>query len=116
MKLKPIYANRIQRISYIVIHNIKFIFYSLFVSILLFCCSSEPTESDDCDNCTDLTGLYLGQELPGETPKIFKPFNNSDDIFEWNYIFSMNGEECVFTRVGGEYKTSTMMMGRGLNL
>ena len=74
--------------GYIMIHNTKFIFYSLFVSILLFCCSKKAIEPDDCDNCTDLTGLYLGQELPGETPKIFKPFTNSNDIFEFGYILS----------------------------
>lgn len=70
----------------------------------------EPTDPQDCDNCTDLTGLYLGQDLPGETPQLFEPFINSNDIFEFGYVFSLDGQECFFTRNGGIYETNSIMM------
>jgi uncharacterized protein (TIGR02145 family) len=41
---------------------------------------------------------------------LFQPFDISDDIFEFGYTFSFDGQECFFTRNGGIYETSTVMM------
>ena len=85
---------------------------TLIISIITFSCNKKVTESEptDSNNCTDLIGLYLGQDLPGETPQLFEPFTNSNDIFEFGYVFSLDGQECFFTRNGGIYETNSIMM------
>ncbi|MCP4724986.1 MAG: hypothetical protein GY863_08125 [bacterium] len=47
----------------------------------------------------DLTGPYMGQTPPGDSPERFTPGVTADDLFSGsNYNFIKDGTECYFTR------------------
>lgn len=67
------------------------------ITIMLCSCQDKATGPDTDDPLLDLSGPYLGQQPPGNTPVVFAP-----DIFmqdsDWAITFSPDGRECFFTR------------------
>lgn len=64
-----------------------------------------------------LEGEYMGQEPPGQTPKIFAPGIVSTDGGEFAGTFSPDGREFYFTANSGvkKLKTNTIMVTRRVN-
>ncbi len=59
-----------------------------------------PTSApEDTETSLDLSPLYLGQTLPGDTPEVFAPgFISLEDAVEFSATFSPTGDEFIFTR------------------
>ncbi|GFD68668.1 PD40 domain-containing protein [Alteromonas sp. KUL106] len=58
------------------------------------------------ENWPRLTGLYLGQQTPGNTPQVFAPgLISTDNYFELNSVFSSDQKAFMFSRtINGNYK------------
>jgi hypothetical protein len=68
----------------------------LLAGLLMFSCNQKKNENKD-SKLTDLSGPYLGQELPGTTPKLFAPGIVSTDLPERDLTISPDGNEIYFT-------------------
>lgn len=55
---------------------------------------------------------YLGQDLPGTTPKVFAPDIISTAEHEYACTFSPDGREFYFSRGSGQYNRKTIMVTR----
>ncbi|HNS18262.1 MAG TPA: hypothetical protein PKH94_02435 [Bacteroidales bacterium] len=69
------------------------------VALLILSACSNPRPEKGSDNFPLLEGIYLGQELPGDTVKIFAPGIISTGMEERDVAFVFDGRELFFTRV-----------------
>ena len=75
------------------IRIIIFLFFFVFLS-------SIGSSANKTEDSRPLEGLYLGQDPPGEEPKVFAPGFVSTPEKEFSITFSPDGKECFFTRTG----------------
>jgi len=74
--------------------------------MLLFAFGINAQQSD----CSNLTGSYLGQTLPGTIPGLFAPGIISTDDHEFSCCFSPDGTEFYFTRRNPETRRPVVMV------
>lgn len=72
----------------------KYLFLSLL--IIAFGCSTKPLETEQ-SSFPVLTGKYLGQAEPGNTPEIFAPNIISTGMSELNAVFSPDFKEFYYS-------------------
>ncbi|MCG7853184.1 MAG: glycoside hydrolase [Methanosarcinaceae archaeon] len=71
--------------------------FVLFLSlIILFACQPDRNIQDD-NPFPELNGIYLGQELPGDTVRLFAPGIISTGMNERDASFVYNGKELFYT-------------------
>jgi hypothetical protein len=83
-------------------------------SFLFGAASQVLAENDRPDDPPVLTGPYLGQEPPGETPRVFAPgIVSHEDYSIHTFVAVPGGEEFVFDRYGErEYQTGAVFVTR----
>lgn len=75
----------------------------LYLALILVACTNQTVEKQQWP---DLSGSYLGQELPGDSAVLFAPGLVSTGATERDLIFTPDGQEAFFVRsVGRLYST-----------
>ncbi|MFC1493150.1 TolB family protein, partial [candidate division KSB1 bacterium] len=97
--------------------KLKSIFIAIFLQILVFFnfCSNDKgiaPANEENDEPQGLTGAYLGQIPPGETPERFAPGVISTSGREFAITFSPDGKECFYTK---SLNTNTIMHAKEIN-
>lgn len=77
--------------------NILLLFIVLVLGILLNSCNQpELSMSEEESKFSNLSGSYLGQKFPGQSPELFAPGLISTEHNELKISFSLNGKLCIY--------------------
>jgi hypothetical protein len=82
----------------------------LFISLLVFGCI--PNNQDDAqgDSNVPLSGSYLGQELPGDSPELFAPGIIATGMYTRDIAISPDGNEIYYCVAIGGFAYSTILV------
>lgn len=81
----------------------------LVFALILNACSTKNQKSKDNDLPIS-EDVYLGQQPPGLTPKVFAPDIVSTEHYEYSGVFTPDMKEFYFISNGGKYKKSTLVV------
>jgi hypothetical protein len=87
------------------------LFFILFISLQILGCSQLNTSG----SFPRLTGPYLGQTPPGDTPELFAPGIVTTGLFTRDVAMTPDGNEIYFCIALGNYAYSTIMVTRQEN-
>ena len=68
--------------------------------------------SGDREKVSSVHGPYLGQQVPGDEPRVFAPGIVSTGLFERDLVITPDGNEIYFCICGPDYVYSTIMVTR----
>lgn len=84
-------------------------FQILFLFLILFGCIQPGSEESEGAAELALTGPYLGQAIPGNTPELFAPGIVSTGMFTRDIAITPDGNEIYFCVAVGGYAYSTIL-------
>ncbi len=87
------------------------LFFSLLALFSLIHCDG-PQETPDSQNVLPLSGPYLGQQPPGESPELFAPGIVSTGLYERDLVMTPDGKEIYFCVAAPGFLQATIMVTR----
>lgn len=88
-----------------------------FLSLVILSCGCRNSQPENATLETDsiLTGPYLGQALPGETPVLFAPGIVSTGMYTRDIAITPDGDEIYFCVAIGGFAYSTILYTKQVN-
>ena len=86
----------------------------IFVVFLVLGCNME-THNKNSEVFSDLSGDYLGQEVPGAEPRIFAPNIISTGLYERDIAMTPDGKEIYYCAIIGNFTYTTIMFTKQVN-
>jgi hypothetical protein len=91
------------------------ILFLLVGSLIFISCNSSKKDAKHRNKIETNTGIYLGQQPPGDTPKLFAPEIIKTKFREAAAAFSPDAKEFYFRRRGGKYEKNTLFVIKNID-
>lgn len=93
----------------------KSLIYLTVLAIMISGCQTSKPEKAALENDGILSGPYLGQELPGDTPVLFAPGIVSTGMYTRDIAMTPDGNEIYFCVAIGGFAYSTILYTKQVN-
>jgi hypothetical protein len=88
---------------------------TVILVLIIGSCGSAEKQQNEKAASSDLSGPYLGQDLPGQVPELFAPGVVSTGMFTRDMAISPDGKEIYFCVAIGNYTYSTILYTREID-